>query len=337
MRWMKLVLLATLVQMTSVTPALAEWYHKASGIHFPDTIGPMKRGAAMYAERGDTDVNLEYSFADATITVFIFRSSYPNPALWFDRVLSFIPITVGMIDDSVPTVDFTLANSPRPNGRRANYSVKSGNQKTTALALVQINDWMLKVRITSPTLDESSVNALMDQILEGATFDRPASDPAPLVKPEPCAVAQVASGLPLTRGEIKKHHPSGIAQAIVVEVGERRFGDLVMKPETWCRAPSNLPANLFAAYRQKDGSEFVVLVGDSGRTISTSRVLSATKGDKNAPVGLFGSTPAGTMLIWMFEDTPDLDRSTNAALPVLVGKAENLGFIGVGAAKKKDD
>src|SRR5687767_7009028 len=88
---------ALAVSASGLTPALAQpsaatsqaagaWLHQGSGITFPARIGDMQRGAQRdLSNGGEYDVILQYGSGTEPVTLYIYRSAYPNPALWYER------------------------------------------------------------------------------------------------------------------------------------------------------------------------------------------------------------------------------------------------------------
>lgn len=311
-------------------PAWADWTHERSGITIPDVIGDMKRGDTRDTTGTGSDVMLQYGSGPTLVTVYVYQSAFPNPALWYRRTLTAMGSALGTFDAANAARDFTIANAPRPNARRAAFDLWSTKYKATAVAFAQVNHWMVKIRITSETLDRAGVDARMDELLGAIRFDRPAIDPVPLTVPAPCDADISFTGKPLDDKAVRKLIGPALVTGMMVDGDARGHRGLAREPEKWCETKSGLPATVVSTFRQREGLDFVVLLGDAGLAVE-SRPVDVDRHPSR--IALYGSNTVDTKLIWIFDAMPDVTQGTMAAVAVLSGKSQSLGASAVADAQ----
>lgn len=317
MKGILLRLAAVMVALGAAQPALADWTHEASGISIPDTVGEMTRGDTRDLSGKMTDNILQYGAGQTLVTVYVYQSAFPNPALWYSHTLAVMGPNVGSFDASVRPREFTVAGAPRANGLRAAFDIASGQYKSTAVALFQVNHWIVKIRVTSATLDRAGAEARVDQLLAAMHFARPSVNPTPLVVPTACDVDSVYTGRQLDEGKTRRLLAPATLMTMAVDGDVRGHSGLARDPQSWCQMKvDGLPEGTFAAYRRRDGLDFVVLAGDAGKAIETRQL----EGTRPPAVALFGSDSNETRLAALFDAEPDIKQATVTAITVMMGR-----------------
>jgi hypothetical protein len=326
----RLMMTAALLVLSG--PALAQdaWRHAQSGITVPGAVGEMRRGEQRDLSDGaGFDVMIQYGTATEPATLYLYRSAYPNPALWFERTRLAMNTNVGAEGTEAAPRPFTLGPGTAPNGLREEIELPAGGRfRTTAVAIAQLDEWIVKARITSPSLDRAGIAARMDDLLAALGLPATRAAPHPLRLPALCADSATSGGRPASRGR-----DAVLAAAMatgMMELAEARgFGGLAAEPDAWCREMGGLPDRIGSAYRRRDGTAWVALVGDSGMAVS---------GRGLAPIGAgaaaFASTARSTRVAEVYDALPDLVAAINAAAPVLVGRSPGLVEISVGGGQQ---
>jgi|GEM_PF-3381139 len=309
-----------------------EWRHEASGISLPRQIGDMRVGRVQDAsDGGNYDVIVHLGDSDTVVTLYVYRSAYPNPALWYERTRLAMAETVGSDRVSAEPRRFTLGNASAPNGLREEFDLPRGSgtmrMNATAVAIAQVGEWMVKARISSRELDRAGIAARMDQLLGALRFARPPAASLPLTVPGPCD-----GGIPMRGRQLRDVTPEALAGAaafgLVGYTQARGHGGLAAEPAQWCRVvATQLPARYGSLYRRRDGAAWVALLGDSGRAASS--LASDVPGTAQAYV--FASSPASTQVVAVYDSVPDPDSALPAAIPVVVGQQR--GLVEVGAER----
>lgn len=321
--------------------ALAEWKHEKSGISIPDTVGEMKKGEVRDLSGGqENDVSVQYGAGPLAVTVYVYRASYPNPALWFERTLAAMQHNVGGFDGSAKPTPITLAGAPRPNGLRETFEItnpngRAGAFKSTSFAMIQINEWMLKLRISSQDLGKDEINKKMDALIGAISFGKQVEDPLPMTTPEPCPVGmgQGNKGKPITPEKMKGSEAiaAGSLQGISALIEASGHIGLAKEPDKWCRlALAEIPAMLATTYQDRQTGNYVLLVGDSGRTLSAQNLV-IPKDD--AMAALFANVQGSTMLIWLFDDLPKPQEALGGGIKTIMGLNKGVLTLSTGTAQ----
>jgi hypothetical protein len=323
----RFVLAGALALAALAQPASAQgdrWMHGESGISFPRSIGAMSLSREQDASGGaNMDVILQYGDRSTPVTVYVYRSAYPNAAIWFERTRLAMNQNVGSGSAAANPRAFTFGNAPAPNGLREEISLAGGG--ATGVAIAQAGMWIVKVRITSPQLDRAQVSERMDRLLAAAVFARPIPAPHPLTVPGPCD----GDG-PNMRGERLRNLDSR-AQAAAAVFGIVGYGEargtrgLAAEPTAWCRVTrTSLPVQYGSVYRRRDGTGWVALIGDAGRAAAGGPV--DLPGEARGI--LYASTPVSTQIVAVYDAIPGPDAAIELALPVVVGQARGIAEVG---------
>ena len=314
----------------AAAPALAQqgdWRHAESGVSIPRQIGDLRvHDEREFGGAGRFDVVLQLGSDPEPVTLYVYRSAYPNPALWFDRVRTAMNANVSAQSVQAAPRAVTIGGAPAPNALREEFDLPAGGRwRATAVAIVQAGEWIVKARVTSATLDRAGVGVRMDRLLEALRFARPLPAPHPLRVPAPCNDNPALSG-----GVMRDGREDGVAAASVtgvIEFAEARGNrGLAADPSAWCRAQTDIPLQYGTAYRRNDGGEWIVLVSDSGRAIS-ARTLTPAASVRGAAT--FVSMPQATRVVNLFDGLPDIGRAFMEAVPVMAGQAPGLAEISV--------
>ncbi len=318
----------------AVTPAQAQaqpqpgrWSHEESGISLPLKIDEMQRGRERDLSGGlRHDVMTQYGSDTEPVTVYVYRSAYPNPALWFERTRHAMKTNVGLPTEGVAPRSFSLAGATAPNGLREEASLPPGGPwKSTAVAIGQVGEWVVKARITSRTLDAAGVAAKMDRLLASVQSAKAVENTLPLQVPGACRDQLRLKGKPIRRKRDK-----AIAAASVTGLAEltnaRGAGGLARDPSAWCRLDTSIPAHIASVYRSNDGRSWVALLGDSGIAAAGHAFLEGIGADGAAT---YLSTASSTRVVALFDGLPNPDDAVMAVLPVLAGEAPALAEISV--------
>jgi hypothetical protein len=333
------LLAAALALLALGTPARAQqglWRHEASGIAVPRQIGPMRLRETQDASGGGNyDVILQYGDSDTVVTLYVYRSAYPNPVLWYERTRLAMAESVGSEQVAAAPRSFTLGAAAAPNGLREEFDLprNSGTMRmrSTAVAIAQIGQWMFKARISSRELDRAGISARMDQVLGAVQIPRTDTAPLPLAVPRLCE-----DQIPMRGQRLRDVAGASLAAAALQGIGgyivARGLGGLAAHPDQWCRdTQSGLPARYGSVYRHRGEPGWVVLFGDSGRAAAAGPI--DLPGDAHA--ALYASVPASTQVVALYDGIPDLDSALELALPVVAGQSR--GIVEVGSERRGPD
>lgn len=274
---------------------------------------------------------LQYGDDRNPVTVYVYRSAFPNPALWFERTRLAMNANVGSGRNAVDPRTVTVGGGTAPNGLREDIALPSGGFRATSVTIAQAGQWLVKVRVSSADLDLPGVTARMDRVLAALRFAN-ASAPHPLRLPPPCSDANRMSGERIARGD-EAMLAEALPAMLMGEAEARGDGGLAADPAAWCRDATQVPAQYGTVYRARDGSGWITLLADSGRAV---RAVTTALPDlpTNGRAALLATTPATTSLVAMFGALPHPDSGTPIGIPVAAGAAEGMISIGTGEPQR---
>jgi hypothetical protein len=313
-----------LAAATLAAPAAAQelWRHEASGISIPRRIGEMRLNQERDASGGGGyDIILQYGEGPTAVTLYVYRSAYPNPALWFERTRMAMSSNVGAPSENVAPDSFTLGNASSPNGLREDIAIPAGGPfRATSVAIAQVGEWIVKARVSSQRLGPDQVAARMTQLLGALRFDNMPA-PHPLALPAACG----------DTGAMRGRRIADAAEAVAAAArnGSATFDEargrsgLAADPSGWCRETTGIPAQYGTVYRRRDGAGWVALLGDAGRAISAARFEPSAGGG----AATYVSIPASTNVAALYDALPPPEAAVEQALPILVGQAEGLAEV----------
>lgn len=312
-------ILAAALAVLAPHAALAEgWRHAPSRIAVPDLPEGFQLGATADNRRDGSDVFVQLGSASEPVTLYVYRSAFPNPALWFERTRRAMNSNVGSDTAAADPRTFTLGQASAPNGLREEVVLApGGNFRTTAVAIVQYGEWIVKARITSSTLDRDGIRARLDRLLAAVRLPGTVPAPAQLIVPAACGEANRMRGT-ARAGSGEDNVMAGILLVGVNGQARGREG-LVATPAAWCRDTSAHPATLVTLYRRRDGGAWVALLADSGMAIGAETI------DNQAMS--YAATPSATIFVQMFNGIPAPDPAIESAFPYLVGRARGAASV----------
>lgn len=217
---------------------------------------------------------------------------------------------------------------PAPNGLRRAY--RAGKEvKSTALAVIQVNDWIVKIRSSSTTLDRDAELARLDRVIAALTVKANLRPAYPLELPAACdgdTDSRIKSMLgakiiekpeqthTLFAGLIAKNHAQQLAGGTA---------SLAATPASYCKGTlAGQMAQLATLYRAKSGNgNWEVLFADSGRSITGLAIPL----DKNAPqVTGFGMLTVNdferSRVLVLTEGSPDPSTASEIGAMVLMDR-----------------
>lgn len=290
------------------------------------------------------DIILQYGDDQAgePATLYLYRSTFPNPALWFERTTAAMQINMRGLGDKLAPATFTLGGGATPNGLRMVVALPPGAHfKTTGVAMAQVGEWMLKFRVTSRSLDEAGVTKRLDALIAAVHFSDPIPTPHPLTVPSNCESEGFDGGQIITGPIQNEATAAALMEGVAILAAARGQSGLAAAPGEWCRAASNFPPAYVSVYRRRaEPSEWVMLFGDAGLSMVghsfevTTAVPSMKK--SKAKAALFVNRLDATHVVALYDAIPYADAAAKIGLPVLIGQAGGMLSIGFGADGEKE-
>lgn len=282
--------MANAAQEISV-PANASWQHAATGLIFSSTVLDAPRKSIIDNSKSELDVMVNYEGADGTVlTFYIYRPALMSVPLWYDRAEFQIlnrPEFGGVTALNSATA-FAPPKSESTSGLRRTFTPNQGTYKSTAVALMPLNDWLVKIRISSETLDAPALDEIMEQTIASLRWPDD-------VKPAPAAALVLPCKNTLVYNKSAKLLKPDLGQSLLGSVLATMRDDIKgtkkdseKDHETvmpWCREGE--PTLTYGAYRyDEDKDRYTLAVGDAGRTVGVYPALSLDGGNSQYQLSL---------------------------------------------------
>lgn len=253
-------------------PATASWKHAATGMILPPVAAGLSRGSLVDSTEAEQDVSADYGGEEGLRTsVYLYRTMLPDAAVWVDRALAAILLRpqFGLDPAAMPSpVAFRRPGAAAASGLRATLPLAAGGFTSTAVALVPLDGWLLKVRMTSTRLDAAALDSRMTAFIEALGWP---AETKPL--PEAAAVTPCPDSLVLKKAKtVRDEMADVLMNAISGTVEMQQVEDGKAKAAVYCREPG--PPGPWAVYRpNRSRSAYVIAIGDSGTALRLAPAL----------------------------------------------------------------
>jgi hypothetical protein len=302
----------------------ARWTHAASGATFPRGFGGTSISETRDLGTGWDSVIVYSGGGEGveSITIYLFRAALPDARLWFDRALHTVARDIPLaIFEAGPDTPFPAFGAAAPNGIFRIYRIdRPGPFRTTALAVAQAGPWLAKIRYSSASLDTEAMAGRIAALAEAIRFPDAVAPSALSAPVADCTRPPVdGTGRPAAWNE------TGLAAATV---GSMVRFQAVRQPlgeaaGLWCRDAGFPAARATLLRRIDDPHDWILLPGDAGTAIAA-----VSDGEAQLPGGprsvVVAVSPAFIRAAAMFEGTPPMMASIQAATAVLAGRSEGL-------------
>jgi hypothetical protein len=293
-------------------PAGSDWTHAQSRLVLPASAAGLPRGKIGDATTEQLDVVADYSDQSTgmTATVYVYRTGLPDAAIWFDRAVWAIQATpvYGLNGAALPAPStFSASGSGRAIGLRQSMALTAPNLRSTALAVAPIGKWMVKVRLSSSSLDAAALDSKLSEVLSALGWPAEAGT-GPAIAP----VLDCARPLKTKKAKIVPQDMGQMLMAAVSDGAMERDGPAPV----YCREPG-LPAS-FGVYRA-DGSEssYVFTLDDAGNAMSVFPALdlgSLLGGSGGKSWSMVRLDRNGTSVFPSFNRLPPPEQAASVAL-----------------------
>ncbi|MEM6858552.1 MAG: hypothetical protein AAF559_11830 [Pseudomonadota bacterium] len=260
--------------------------------------------------------------SDDLLSVYIFRPMEPDASIWFDRALYSIGVREDyfgeVVLDGLTLSGFVPRGGAVQSGRYAVLDA-SGRYKSTSVAIYRAGDWLVKVRISSASLEVQALEKLtIDTLSALPELEDVGSQPAYLVQ-------QCEDPLAFTKS-VPLDHPKGDS-ALAIEASLLAFGEAagLPKPENlkeflegdalpavnYCRDGER--AAQFNIYRPVDTNDrYIVALNDAGNSISVFPRPIFMNEDQRSVHRIHSGNPVITTVFRPHVGLPDLEDLTQA-------------------------
>lgn len=267
--------LAAQDQAPAVRPA-ATWSHDRSGLTLPAVVAGFARGDSKQYD--DDGYNIGIAFRDpdsgSWADLFIYRAAPASIAVWGDRAAAAMFANPMLGDVDLNTVKITRFTPPNGAGEKSGLKIVTptkGDLTSSGLALYLHDGWLVKLRMSSKTLDAATLEAKMGDFIGALTLPA-ASRPTPAFAEIQNCAAPIKSGKKAklvkldVMGSLMIGGILGVAHDKKLEEADTGEAD-GRKDPVWCRDPASQPQ--YGVYRRVDDTEgYLIALGDTGTSLS---------------------------------------------------------------------
>ncbi|HZF95348.1 MAG TPA: hypothetical protein VEZ20_10820 [Allosphingosinicella sp.] len=276
-------------------PARSAWQHAATGMILPREAGGLARREVADLGTGELDIVGQYEGTGGTVaTVYLFRTAVPDVSLWFDRALTAVRERgdqYGTPGAVVPAA-FARPGAAVPSGLRTAFDLSGRQLRSTALAVAPLGDFLVKVRLSAPALDQAGIDALLTRFVEGLRWPAPRAAEFAAAPVAPCAEPLRLRRARLVRSDLATSLLDALSGTI------RPTPSATERPPAFCREPG---ASLrYGVYRPEGTrSAYLIALNDAGIALSVGPGLGA----------LLDERPSGRVSMTL------LERGSTSSLP----------------------
>ncbi len=279
------------------TEAGKPFKHDNSGITLPATLLGFPRNEGQEYVKPQLDVAFRYFPADTNeeVSVYIYRVTSGVPSLWFDVSSNSIEqrAAFGRKTRFEMPLTFTPPGQAAASGLKAAWTLSDAPYRSTALAIVPVGEWLVKIRYSSATLEVASLTRRLDEVV--AAIGWPGK-----IEQAPAAAAIADCTKPLKLNGASKPVKADGASALIDALMAANVRDKKDKEETgdsmpvaWCRDRAvKAPALVYRPVESENS--YLLAFTDSGRAVwtrpSLSGLLGAGKGSWAVSIVLPGET-----------------------------------------------
>lgn len=287
------------------------WRHAGSDIGAPAQVGEFRR--TKVEDRFGNGLDMAVSFArakgDTVLTLFLYQPAYADNSLWFDQAqIAIQENPLWKLPDGVTATPkpFRVGSDASLEGSVLSYAAR-GRASSTAMALVPVNGWLVKLRMSSKRLGQQELER---KIVEAAqALEWPASTPStpPLTKVADCAQRLVFGG------DAEQLEPENE----LVQAAASALGRGPLQPKARLCRDQGRDVNRMV-YREEgvvDG--YLLAVGDTGR-LARVRHLS---GDAAAPYVVEFYDLGTAHVAGFFKTRPTPDQAFDASNAAFLGRS----------------
>jgi hypothetical protein len=269
----------------------AIWRQDDARFTLPPTLDGLVR--TQIVDYGDRRLDVSATYREAAdgtyATVYLFRPAIADAAMWHERaLLSIRPHeTLGDPDHgSADTVAVVLPGEEVSTALLTVMPLTGKDWRSTGLAVFQLRDWLVKVRMSSPTLAPAELSAKLQSLVAALEHPKPDPSQGPLAPMAACADALKfksarRAGKPDMGATLLLGALAGLGQNGAEEDDEAPALE-ALPPNAFCRDEASKDA--YGVYRRGGATDsYTITVGDAGVSVGVHQ---------NSLTGLLGGNDA---------------------------------------------
>ncbi len=267
------------------TSANKPYRFRHSRLATPAVLDGLPRTSVEALGPDELDVYARYERGSDMITVYVYRQVSGAVPVWFDRARHSIETRTdlfGTVTPAMAPTAFTPPGQTTASGLIGAWNITKPPYRGTALALLPLGEWLVKIRYSSATLDGAGVAARMPAIL--AALDWPTKTmPGPVA--QPIADCTTPLAYPTTAQPIRDTDTlssAAITGGLLASMLAKATPEPDTKPVLWCRDPGASPIG--GVYRADAATDsYLLAFTDSGRGASVRPDAMSALLDDKAP------------------------------------------------------
>jgi hypothetical protein len=253
-------------------PVTAGWQHDATGLVLTPQLAGLSRVKVEDFGTEEVDLAITYGNAEHTIgSVYVFHPGLDNVPVWFDRSQTAI-LTRSDYGSTVGNAEpraFAVTPGTVNDSLRITYALTGGKVTATALAMVPLGDWLVAVRLSSPTMSAEALDQTMSTMLRDIRW--PANRASgPEARPVVACTAQLAFG----KAKILKPDMTQVLMnSLLSSVVAKDPAEKAPAAPIFCRDGAASDQG-WALYRPDGATDrYVIALNDSGRAVGVQPAL----------------------------------------------------------------
>lgn len=257
-------------------PANVGWQHAETGLVLRARLAGYQRTSIEDNGVAELDVFAKYETPDRAtfVTIYVFRPALMNVPVWFDRSEAQILLRSDY-RGAQPAGEARAFAPPRSgiaSGLRNSYVTGLDAHRTTAVAVMPMGEWLVKVRISSSNTDPAAIESGLDAVIAAIGWPDDVRDAVPASLVASCArPLSFARRARLQRPSVADALLGGLLSNAVVDEDDP---DTDAAPVVFCRdAPGTLQYGVYRDANDPRRNSYVMAIGDAGRTISVAPSL----------------------------------------------------------------
>lgn len=268
--------LAAQAQEAELGRPASTWSHDRSGLTLPALLAGFTRADSKQFDKDGYNIGVTFrdnatgSWAD----LFIYRAAPASVAVWGDRAAAGMFANPMLGDVDVNAVRIMRFTPPGGAGEKSGLRIVTptkGDLASSGLALWLHDGWLVKLRMSSRTIDAAALEARMAEFISLVSLPAAARPAPPFAEIQDCAAPMKAG----KKAKLVKLDMMGslmIGTALGVAHDERLKAEDTARaagtPEApWCRDAASQPQ--YGIYRREGAEDgYLIALGDTGTSLS---------------------------------------------------------------------
>jgi hypothetical protein len=310
------------------------WQHAQTGIILTSKLGAFQR--AKLSDNGTSELDISATYYGPnqvdTASIFLYRPGVANLPIWFDRSHHAMMVNPGIKAGSAlgPIVRFAPPGSSVESGLRVAYALKDTDRGGTGLAMVPFGDWLLAIRLSSPSMSAAEVDATLLDLLSKIRWPSQRSTEQAAVPITSCTNTLKTRKAKLIKPDLAQALIGATLSNLAEEKAKAQPARSSRQP-VFCRdGASRLEYSVYRSDMAPDG--YLLAIGDAGISASVFPGLSLsnrkeyavtlTTHDSHDTYPSFNALPEPTQVLELVISRGPVSRAIRGANNIILAPTE---------------